>query len=132
MKPAPIWRRIAALIYDSLIIFSYLLLMTALAMLVTQRTSFLPFRSLFLSYLIISLGLFLTWFWQRDGQTLGMLAWKIKLIDKNNQKLTWKKAWLRYFYLLFSVASGIGLLWCLVDKQKQSLHDKLANTKIIC
>ena len=131
MRNAPFWRRLAALVYDAFIVFSFLLFVTAIALTVTQRDSFLDYRITYLSYLILCLGLFLTWLWKKSGQTLGMLAWKIKLVDNNHHLLTWKKAWLRYFISVVSVGCGAGLLWCLIDKNKQSLHDKLSNTKVI-
>jgi uncharacterized RDD family membrane protein YckC len=130
--PAPLWRRLAALVYDSFTLFSFLMLITAIALVINRGNSLLPYRWLYLTYLITTTGFLLTWLWHRGGQTLGMLAWKIKVVDQNNQQLSWRKAITRYGYALFSMGFfGLGLLWCLWDKDKQSLHDRLSGTRVI-
>jgi uncharacterized RDD family membrane protein YckC len=131
-SPAPLFHRLAAMVYDSFILFSFLLLATTLALIANKGQSLLPYRIYFLSYLFIVTGLFLAWFWQKGGQTLGMLAWKIKLVDEQNQRISWRRAFLRYVLCLPSLGLfGIGLLWCLFDKNKQSLHDLIAKTKVV-
>lgn len=131
-KPASFFRRTASLIYDSFVVFSFLLLATAFALLCNHGQSLLPMKTFFLAYLLLSTGFFLSWFWCKSGQTIGMLAWKIKVVDKQQQPLSWRKALLRYFIAIFSLGlGGLGLLWCLIDKNKQSLHDRLAGTMIV-
>ncbi len=99
---------------------------------VNKGQSFLPFREVFLAYLVVGTGFFLSWFWQKSGQTLGMLAWKVQLVDTYHNKLTWKIALIRYFLALFSLSmAGLGFLWCLIDKDNQALHDRLAGTKLV-
>jgi uncharacterized RDD family membrane protein YckC len=130
--PASFQRRLAAILYDSFVVCSFVLLITIIAFIVNKGRSFLPYQEVFISYLIVGTGFFLAFFWQKSGQTLGMLAWKIKVVDFSHNKLTWKKALLRYFLAFFSVGmGGVGLLWCLLDKDQQSLHDRLAGTKVV-
>lgn len=127
-----LFRRLAAFVYDSFIIISLLLLATTVALFFNQGESFLPHRTVFLVYLIIMTGLLLTWCWHRGGQTVGMLAWKLKLVDNQNELISWKRALYRYILALFSFSlCGLGFVWCFIDKDRQSLHDKIANTKII-
>lgn len=129
---APLRRRLAALVYDSFIVFSFLLLATTFALALNQGESLLPYRAYFLIYLFISTGVFLAWFWAKSGQTLGMLAWKIRLINKEGTTVCFQKAFLRYIAAFFSIGCcGIGLLWCLIDKNKETLHDKLLGTRVI-
>jgi hypothetical protein len=52
--PAPVLRRLAAIVYDSFIVFSFLILATGLALMVNQGKSLLPYRNFFLAYLILS------------------------------------------------------------------------------
>src|SRR5437868_14671924 len=101
--PAAFWQRIAALIYDSFVMFSVILLATAIATFCYQGKSFYDIRVFYWAYLFIVWGIFLCWFWQQSGQTLGMLAWKIKVVDQANRKITWKKAVKRYVYSVLSV-----------------------------
>lgn len=129
---APLARRLAALVYDSFIVFSFLLLATTIALAMNKGQSLLPYRLLFISYLFISTGFFLGWFWKTSGQTLGMLAWKIRVITQDGKPLTWPLALKRYALAFFSVGlAGIGLIWCLFDKDKQSLHDRVLATRVI-
>lgn len=131
-QSAPLFRRLAAMVYDSFIVFSFLLLVTSIALLANKGGSLLPYKPYFLTYLILSTGLFLSWFWHRGGQTLGMLAWKIKVIDASGEPLRWPKALWRYFIAIPSITlGGLGLFWCLIDKDRQSLHDRLAGTKMV-
>lgn len=132
LPSATLFRRFAALIYDAFIIISLLILATSIALLLNKGESFLSVQYYFLTYLLLVVGLFSCWFWQRGGQTLGMLSWKVKLVQADLSKLSWKKAWLRYALAFPSIGlCGIGLLWCLVDKEHQSLHDRLSGTKLI-
>lgn len=131
-QPASLFRRLAALVYDTFIVFSLLILATAFALILNEGQSFQKIQYLFLSYLFIVVGSFLTWFWQRSGQTLGMLSWKIKVVQADLTKLSWKKAWLRLLVAIpFSLLFGITWLWCFIDKQKQSLHDRICGTQVI-
>lgn len=129
---APLARRLAALVYDSFIVFSFLLLATTIALAMNKGQSLLPYRLFFITYLFISTGFFLGWFWKTSGQTLGMLAWKIRVITQDGKPLTWPLALKRYALAFFSVGlAGIGLIWCLFDKDKQSLHDRVLATRVI-
>ncbi|MFI4937706.1 MAG: RDD family protein [Candidatus Berkiellales bacterium] len=131
-RSAPILKRCAAFIYDSFIVVTFLLLMTAFALMLNQGHSLLPYRIYFLIYLFLTTGLFLSWIWHTRGQTIGMLAWKIKVLDPDQQKLSWSRAFYRYCTAFITLScGGIGLLWCLIDKDKQSLYDRIAGTRLI-
>lgn len=130
-SPAPLFKRLAALVYDGFIVFSFLLLMTAIALLLNGGHSLLPYQPWFGLSLLAITGGFVSWFWHVSGQTLGMLAWKIKMVDKNQQPLTWLRAYGRFWIALPATLSGISFLYCLIDKNKQSLHDKLAGTQVL-
>lgn len=131
-SPAGRFRRLAAMVYDSFIVFSYLILITGIALILNQGQSLAPYQVPFLCYLLILTGLFLAWFWTK-GQTLGMLAWKIRVIDREkNAPISFKRAFIRYAFSLLSWGcAGIGFLWCLWDPDHQMLHDKLAKTRVI-
>lgn len=130
--PASFLRRLAAILYDSFVVCSFVLLITIIAFIVNKGRSFLPYQEIFISYLIVGTGFFLAWFWQKSGQTLGMLAWKIKVVDTYHNNISWKRALLRYYLAFIGLTmGGVSLLWCLLDKDQQSLHDRLAGTKVV-
>jgi uncharacterized RDD family membrane protein YckC len=125
-------RRFMAAFYDAFIIFSFSLFLTAFALMINKGQPLLPYRTLFLSYLFVCNGIFLSWFWCKNGQTLGMLAWKIKLVDRQGNLLKWPQAFKRYCFASMSLLLlGLGWWWCFVDENKQSLHDRFAKTELI-
>ena len=83
-------------------------------------------------YIYISfLKLFYTYFWiVNDGQTLGMQAWKIKLIS--DEKLTPRVCLLRCAFSTFSfLLFGLGYFLIIFRKDKKSLADLVTKTRII-
>lgn len=90
-----------------------------------------PGSLLWLHIFVVLLAYF-GWLWKRNGQTLAMQTWKIRLVSDNGEALTTKQVLLRYSLawpslLLF----GLGILWALVDRDRQFLHDRLAGTRLV-
>jgi len=75
-------------------------------------------------FLAAVLAAYFLWCWLRGGQTLAMKTWRIRLTG-----ITPRKALLRFALALVLVPTGIGLLWALVDRDGQFLHDRLAGTR---
>lgn len=132
LKNATFLRRLCALVYDSFVVFSFLILITGLALAVNQGNSLLPHRELFLAYLFVGTGLFIGWFWQKAGQTLGMLAWRIKIVNEDFSAINWHTAIKRYLIGTVCLAlGGIGLIWCLFNKEKRALQDIFTKTRVV-
>lgn len=132
MKTPSLIKCLGAMLYDSFILFSLLILATALALILSKGSSLLPYRFLFLFYLFSFCGLFLSYCWHKSGQTLGMLAWKIKIVELNGKPLNYKRAMLRYLMSFISLLFfGAGFLWRLFDKDSQFLHDRMLGTRLI-
>jgi len=121
-------RRLGAFAYDLVLLFAILMLAGSIPVLISgeaMRQNNIPYAL----YILLVIFLFFGWFWVHGGQTLGMRAWQIRLEQENGQNLSWLQAALRF--CLASMSFGIGLLWCLKDKQKRALYDQLARTRII-
>lgn len=123
---------LAAFFYDLVLLFGLLLLATTLAVIPSQAIfgienigSNLAFR-LFLVLVII---FFYLWFWTHGGQTLGMRAWRIKLVDDEGGSVNYAKA--GYRLLIGTLFFGIAPLWILFNRERMTLHDKLARTRLI-
>lgn len=130
-KPS-ILRKAAALLYDSFIIFSFLMMMTALALWANRGQSLSQFGWAYQAYLVVTASFFLGWFWLNGGQTLGMLAWRVQLRTIDNQLLTWRQVLLRLLFALFlNSLAGLGWLWSIFDKDNQALYDKLLKFRIL-
>lgn len=75
---------------------------------------------------------FFTAFWRKSGQTLGMQAWRIKLVPMPGKRLTAARCLLRCASALLSAAClGAGYLWCLVDRNGRYWHDYLSGTTLV-
>lgn len=122
-------RRIAAIIYDALLIVA--LWMAATAVIVLIRQAEIGAASVaFQLYLLIVAWLYLAVSW-RAGHTLGMKAWRIRLIG-DEQPVSWRSTVIRFVTALLSLASlGIGFLWSLFHPQRATWHDLASGTRLV-
>jgi uncharacterized RDD family membrane protein YckC len=75
---------------------------------------------------------FYCWFWIKNGQTLGMQAWRIKLVTFSGEPPGARASLIRCLGALLSAAClGMGYLWCLVDRRGRYWHDYLSQTELI-
>lgn len=104
-------RRLAAILYDSLLLLGVLFVASALAMALEvavwgKQTVMLhaPLRGnpLFSTYLLLVCFLFYGGFWIHGGQTLGMRAWRIQVRRHDGNGIGWWQALARFL---------IGGLW---------------------
>lgn len=81
--------------------------------------------------LFLELYAFFTWFWTRRGQTLGMLAWRLRIETEDGRPLTLTQATLRFLGALASFAClGLGYLWVLFDPHGRSWSDLLSSSRV--
>lgn len=130
-------KRLAALIYDLLIIVA-ISFVYGWAILMAKYQWFdvpLPesgraeLEGLEGFLLIVIIILFYSFFWRRGGQTLGMKAWRLKLLDANGGPPSWGKCILRC--LIAPISLTIGYLWAFVDSDNKCLQDRLSGTQVI-
>ena len=72
----------------------------------------------------LTLAGYFLWCWLRGGQTLAMKAWRIRLVG-----VTPRRALARF--LLALALLPVSVLWALVDRDGQFLHDRLVGTRLI-
>lgn len=126
-----IFRRLFALLYDSLVITAILMLATFIALYANGGQPFGYGNILFQLYLLVWAGAYYMWFWLKNGQTIGMLAWKLKLTSVHGT-LTPKQALLRYVYgVLGFWGLGLNYWWALWHPNGQSLAEKLTDTQMV-
>ena len=85
-----------------------------------------------LPVVLFTTGLFYSYFWVRNQQTLGMQTWHIKIERMDGSLPRWRDALMRY---LWSMACffpmGLGYWWQLFDRDNLTLHDRLSRTRIV-
>ncbi|MDI1230256.1 MAG: RDD family protein [Methylobacter sp.] len=124
-------RRLAAMFYDLLLLIAVLFVATALLLPLNSGQAFTAQQFLFPLYLLLVSFFFYAWFWTHGGQTLGLRAWKIKVLTLDRKPLTWKQALLRFSIAILSWGFlGLGVLWILIDKNQRSWHDHLSKTAL--
>jgi uncharacterized RDD family membrane protein YckC len=80
---------------------------------------------------VLAVAVFYTLFWMKRGQTLGMQAWRIKLVSFNGEPPSTTACLLRCLGAAVSAAClGLGYLWCIVDRNNRYWHDYLSGTEL--
>ena len=125
-------RRLASMLYESLVVFAVLLIGFLLPQIVINAFGLgIPGKLLWLHVLAL-LMLYFVWFWLNGGQTLPMKTWKLRLVGEDGGGLRPLQAVLRYLAAWPSILlCGIGIFWALFDKDRQFLHDRIAGTRIV-
>jgi uncharacterized RDD family membrane protein YckC len=100
LQPAAIWRRLAAAVYDGLLLIALAMIVSLFDTIIRDMAS-LPRNPSALQVLVFSVGLlFFGWFWTHGGQTLGMRAWRIRVRRQDGATLRWPIAAVRYSVML--------------------------------
>jgi len=129
---ASLGRRLTCLLYESLVVFSILLI----GFLIPQSVFFAFGLQLGGKVLMLHIWLLLmfyfVWSWLNGRQTLPMKTWKLALSTADGSSLRPTQALLPYLAAWPSIGCfGIGIIWAVFDKDKQFLHDRIAGTRII-
>jgi uncharacterized RDD family membrane protein YckC len=128
-------RRLAAMLYDTLLVLP--LIMAAVAVAFGLRGLVAPGDEPLNPYIVQALAVFTSFvffasFWLKGGQTLGMQAWRIKLVQFDGAKPTLRQTAIRVLVAVISAAAlGLGYWWCLFDRNKRYWHDYASGTELI-
>jgi len=127
--PASLWLRIAAGIYDLFPLAALWMLTAGISLLVVHGDVDVAHPSLGWQLglrallFVVTAGYFVI-SWARGGQTIGMRAWRLRIVDADGNALGWPRAIVRFAVACVSLlALGVGFFWCLVDRRKRGWHD---------
>ncbi|MBQ0725262.1 MAG: RDD family protein [Cycloclasticus sp.] len=131
-KPPGLIRRLAVIVYDAFLLIAVLFFATIILLPFQQGNAFEPSSWLYSLYLLLVSFLFYAWFWTRGGQTLGLLAWKLRVVNENGLPISWQQAALRFASAWISWGLlGLGLMWMLVNKDRLMWHDLISKTRLV-
>jgi uncharacterized RDD family membrane protein YckC len=130
-------RRLAALLYDAVLLAALLMIFTAGALFFTRGAAVVPANAGAWTYvyragLVAVIAGYYLLNWLRSGQTLGMRAWRLRAVSDSGKPVAFKAAVLRLIYGLLAWAPGaLGVLWLYVDSEHLAVHDRLSRTRIV-
>lgn len=134
---APLWLRLTAAVYDLFPLIALWMLTIALSLLAVHGDVDVahppPLFHLLqqLALLAVTAAYFVV-SWARGGQTIGMRAWRLRVVAADGGPLPWSQALLRFAVALPSLlAFGLGFWWCLVDRDRRGWHDLAARSRLV-
>ncbi len=130
--PAGLLRRLAALLYDWILLVALFFLLTAGLLAFRGGAAFAPHDPFYLASLLLTGILFFGWFWMHGGQTLGMRAWRLQLVSQSGDRLTWLQLVARCGTAMLAAGClGLGYLWMLIDGESCCWQDRISGTRVI-
>jgi uncharacterized RDD family membrane protein YckC len=137
-KTPSLLRRIGALLYDSVLLLGVLMLAVMLVvipygLLTGASPDQSPLHALLMQlYLLAVICGFYVFFWTHGGQTLGMRAWRFRVIRDDGGNLATGDALRRFAWGAVSLLpAGLGLLWVLIDRDGLAWHDRWSKSRLV-
>jgi len=137
LPPAGLLRRLAAMVYDGLLVLALLMIVTACFLPFTggEAVRWRTFPLLTLLYWPLLAGAVIVYFgmpWTERGQTLGMASWRIRVQRDDGYLLTWRDVVVRLGASVLSwVPAGLGWVWVFFDGERRAWHDRLSRSRVV-
>ena len=132
-RAAGLPRRLAAMLYDALAIMALMFAAGAVAISLNRGEAVEG-----LAANLLGLVLVLIWFgylslsWRRGGQTLGMRAWRLYLVnDRPGTVSLWQVAMRGTGGTLGLALIGVGYIWSLFRDDRRAWPDLASGTRIV-
>lgn len=127
-------RRLAAMLYDLLLLGGVLMVAAALVVIPLGATGIDLTRGwprlAFQGYLLVVIGWYYVFFWTAGRQSLGMRAWRTLLLREDGTPPGAADALRRLAFATLTLApAGFGLWWCLFDRDGLTWYDRLSATR---
>ena len=136
-QAATLPRRLAALVYDALLLLGLLMIATAAFLPFTdgeavtwERSPVLEivYRASLAAVIVVFYGVS----WTRQGRTLGMASWRLRVERLDGSPLRWRDTVVRLAAAVLSwLPAGLGWVWCLFDRERRTWHDMLSRTRVV-
>ena len=128
-KIAGLGRRLGALLYDWFLMLAIWILTCFVWFPIQGEAVTGPALTMVLG---LEMAVFYAFCWIRHGETLGMRAWRIRLVNAEGRSPTIKNVLIRLLTAPPSLLCfGIGYLWFYVSKSEQALPDYLSQTFVV-
>jgi uncharacterized RDD family membrane protein YckC len=154
-SPPTLWHRVAAMIYELVLLFGVVFVVSWVLLTALRWTYPLApaQRWVLQAVLFVAIGVYFAYCWSRGGQTLAMKSWGLRL-ESPARPLGFGRAFLRYVLawhlllpslllvalfqlhalidlVLFAGAFAVMLLTLYLDPGRQYLHDRWLGTRVV-
>ncbi|UBM11938.1 RDD family protein [Cupriavidus metallidurans] len=155
-RTPPLRRRLLCLLYEGVLLFGVLMAASAVYILARPLLQQVGLDRPYVdqAWMFLVLAFYFSWFWQRNGQTLAMQTWRIRLETAAGTPPRWPQSLFRFAlaWLWLPPAATVGhalgltkgpfigvlaiglLIWislAWLDPRRQFLHDRLAGTRLV-
>ena len=148
-------RRMAAFVYEGVLLFGLVMLAGLLFSSLTQQRHALQGMHGLQAFVFLVMAIYFVWFWSKTGQTLAMKTWHVRLVDRSGRGVSQKRALARYVlsWVWFLPALGLAevaggrtgsALWSWMlggvlfiacaarwSPERQFIHDLICGTRLI-
>lgn len=126
-------RRLASMLYESLLLLGVLAVLLILPHLLLGALAHrLAAPVIVQAHGFLVMLIYCLWFWSNGRQTLAMKTWHIRLVTRDGLAVRPARALLRYLLCWPSIVfGGAGIIWALLDRDRLFLHDRLAGTQLV-
>lgn len=137
LESAPLWLRLAALLYDLLVLIAIWMAAAALVLLAFRGDVDVArqpplYHFVLQGVLFVLAALYFIVSWTRGGQTIGMRAWRVSIVDAGGHFPHPGRSLARFLLALGSaLLLGVGFIWCLFDAENRAVHDIVAKTRMV-
>lgn len=131
LPPCGLWRRLASIVYDMLLTIA-LLMVAAAIVVVPSGAEIQPGTLWFQIYLMLVWWAYFAICWRVGGQTVGMRAWRVRLVTDGGERIGWAGTVLRFLIAGVSgAAAGLGYFWSLFETRRRGWHDMATGTRLV-
>lgn len=123
--------RLLAMVYDALIVVAIWFLVGAIGVVINGGEAIDTHigQALLKSSLFIVTFLFFGYSWTKKGQTVGMIAWRLRAQTTEGFTLNWTQSMIRFLGAVISLAVvGLGYLVAIIGHEKLTWHERWSNS----
>lgn len=89
-------RRLASFVYEGVLLFGVVMAAGYVYAVLTGQRHALAGKAGLQGVLFVVLGTYFIWFWSRNGQTLAMQTWSVRLVRRDGSAVGWRRAGCRF------------------------------------
>ena len=120
------------MVYDTVAVLALLMGATALLLAAGFRDLNAARDPGFALYLGLVWFAYFGWCWHRGGMTLGMRAWRVRIVTVEGRLPGWGRCLARFLASLLSAALlAAGFLYALFNEERCCWHDRVTGTRLL-